>query len=129
MDRRWCARKYLTLGIRLEVPSYKKTLAATLLDLSPGGAFIETEVLLPFNSPLTVELKLPDSFSQNTFRLNARLVHRELKGAGMAFVGMSAGMIQALSEALSQYELRIERDCSIPVFTMSDISPYKKRLS
>jgi hypothetical protein len=36
MDRRWCTRKYLTLGIGLEVPSYKKTLAATLLDLSPS---------------------------------------------------------------------------------------------
>lgn len=107
MERRWCTRKYLSLGIKLEVPSYNKTVAATLLDLSPGGAFVETEVLLPANAPLTVELKLPDSFSQKTFRLNARLVHRGLRGVGMAFVGMSAALIQTLSGAISRYELRI----------------------
>lgn len=124
MERRWCTRKYLSLGINLEVPSYNKSMAATLLDLSPGGAFVETEVLLPANAPLTVELKLPNAFSQKTFRLNARLVHRGLRGAGMAFVGMSASLIQALSAAITQYELRIGPGGSSDL-TMSQHSLYR----
>lgn len=107
MERRWCTRKYLSLGVRLEIPSYNRTVAATLLDLSPGGAFVETAVLLPANASLTVEVKLPGVRSLNAFRLNARLVHRGLRGVGIAFVGMSAALIQALSDAIAQYELRL----------------------
>ncbi|HEX5056651.1 MAG TPA: PilZ domain-containing protein [Gammaproteobacteria bacterium] len=128
MDRRWSTRKYLSLYASLEVPSYNRTVVGNLRDLSPGGAFIETEVLLPADAPLTLEFRFPGILSQNTFRLNARLIHRHPGGAGIAFVGMSPALIHALSEALSQYELQQEPDI-FPEFAMTKNSLYKKRLS
>jgi hypothetical protein len=128
MDRRWSTRKYLSLGASLEVPSYNRTVIGNLLDLSPGGAFIQTDVLLPADAPLTLEFRLPGIPSQqNTFRLNARLVHRHARGAGIAFVGMSPWLIHALSEALSQYELQQEPD--IRSGFMPKTSIYKRGLS
>jgi hypothetical protein len=134
MDRRWSTRKYMALGASLEVPSYNRTVAGSLLDLSPGGAFIRTDVLLPADAPLTLEFRLPGiPAQQNTFRLNARLVHRHPNGAGIAFVGMSPGLIYALSEALSKYELQQEQEQEHALnifsgFLMKD-SLYKRGLS
>jgi hypothetical protein len=109
MERRWNIRKNLYLNIALEVTSYnKRVVAAKLVDISPSGAFIETQVLLPDNAALVMEFKLPGKSVQNSFRLNARMVRRTMRGAGVVFVGMRASVINALSEALSQREKQLE---------------------
>jgi hypothetical protein len=109
MERRSSTRTTLYQNISLVVPSYnKRVVAATVLDIAVGGAFIETEVLLPDKAALIIELKLPGKFVQNKFRLNARLVHRTLRGVGVTFVGLPAGMIDALNQALSRYEKQSE---------------------
>jgi hypothetical protein len=109
MERRSNTRKNLYQGISLVVPAYnKRVVTARVLDIGLGGAFIETEVLLPENAALIIELKLPGKFVQNKFRLNARLVHRTLRGVGVAFVGMPPGMIDALSQSLSRHEKQSE---------------------
>jgi hypothetical protein len=109
MDRRWGTRKYLLLRVGLEMPSYsKQVLPASLLDIGMGGVFIETEVFLPTDTPIIIELKLPVNLSQNSFRLNARIVRRTIRGVGIAFVGMAAGVVHALSEALCLYEQQLE---------------------
>jgi hypothetical protein len=105
MERRSNIRKGLHMSIVVQVPAYnKRMVSATLLDISPGGAFIETEVLLPANAGLILELKLPGKFVQNKFRLNARIVHRALRGVGVAFVGVPVGIANALTKALARYE-------------------------
>jgi hypothetical protein len=109
MERRSNSRKNLYQSISMVIPSYnKRVVTATVLDIGLGGAFIETEVLLPENAALIIELKLPGKFVQNKFRLNARLVHRALRGVGVAFVGMPPGMINAFSQALSRHEQQPE---------------------
>src|SRR5688572_12879936 len=109
MERRSSTRKNLYQSISLVVPSYnKRVVTARVLDIGLGGAFIETEVLLPDKAALIIELKLPGKFIQNKFRLNARLVHRSLRGVGVAFVGMPAGMTDALNQALSRHEKQFE---------------------
>jgi hypothetical protein len=59
---------------------------------------------LPSNAPLLIELKFPGNLLRNSFRLNARMVRSTPVGAGVAFVGIPAGMISVLSEVLAQYE-------------------------
>ncbi len=109
MERRWSARKNLYLGIRLEIPSYKQQeVAATLVDIGLGGAFIETEVLLPPNATLSLMLNLPGKSVRNYFRLNAKMIRRTLRGAGLVFVDMPTGLSAALGEALFQYEQQLE---------------------
>src|SRR5690242_19321772 len=97
MERRSNARKDLHMSVIVQVPAYnKRVVQATLLDISLGGAFIETEVLLPANAGLVIELKLAGKFVQNKFRLNARIVHRALRGVGVAFEGVPVGIANAL---------------------------------
>jgi hypothetical protein len=108
MDRRWSIRKPLYLGVTLEIPSCNQAAAATLLDISLGGALLETQILLPSNAVLTMLLKLPGKSVRNYFSLKARMVHRTLRGAGLAFVDMPTGLSNALSEALFQYEQQLE---------------------
>ena len=109
MDRRSNSRQNLYRSISLVVPSYnKRIVTTTVLDIGLGGAFIETEVLLPDHAALIIELKLPGKFVQIKFRLNARLVHRTMRGVGVAFVGMPAGMIDALGQALSRHEKQLQ---------------------
>lgn len=109
MDRRWCARKFLHMTIALEVPSYsKKVTAAILLDIGLGGAFIETDMLLPSDAVVIISLKLPVNLPQNSFRLNSRVVRRTPRGTGVAFVSMPAGLIKSLGEALAVYEQQLD---------------------
>ena len=109
MERRWNTRKNLYLSVTLEITSYNNRIVpAKLVDISPSGAFIETQVLLPDNAALIIDLKLPGDPAQNSFRLNATMVRRTMRGVGVVFVGLRAGVINALSEALSRQEKRLE---------------------
>jgi hypothetical protein len=109
MERRSNSRINLYLSTVVQVPSYNKRIVpARLVDISLGGAFIETEVLLPANAALIIEFKLPGKFVLKKFRLNSRIVHRSLRGVGVAFVGIPVGTANAMAKALSRYEEELE---------------------
>src|SRR5688572_17929935 len=101
MERRWSPRKNLQLGITLEIPSNSQPVGANLLDISLGGAFIETQAVLSTSTPLIMALKLAGTKLQTSFRLYTRVVRRTQTGIGVAFLPMPAGMINTLSDALS----------------------------
>lgn len=100
-DRRWSARKNVSLQVTLEVPQHAEPVEARLRDLSMGGVFVETRFLLP-RSPLMVRFRLPGRLPDG-FCLEARVVHRGPAGAGLMFTRTSTLVIRALSEALSRY--------------------------
>lgn len=110
MERRSCTRKNLYQSIDLQVPSYnQRVVAATLIDISLSGAFIGTQVLLPADGALVLELQLPGNAVQNRFHLNARTVRRTARGVGVAFVDLPADAGNALSKTLSHpYEKQPE---------------------
>lgn len=102
MERRSNPRKYLRRQITLEIPSSRKPIGATMLDISLGGAFIEVDSVLRVSTILMIEFRLPDSRPQNTFRLFAKVVRRTRAGLGVAFLKMPMGTLHALNEALWQ---------------------------
>lgn len=104
MERRLNLRKHLRLDVMLEIPSSSKPVKANLLDISMGGAFIETDALLSISTPLIMALKLSDASFQKGFRLYARVIRRTHAGVGVAFLPMPHDMTDALGEALTQYE-------------------------
>jgi hypothetical protein len=104
VERRLSPRKYLQLGVMLEIPSSSQPVRANLLDISMSGAFIETEAVLSISTPLIMGLKLSIADLQNSFRLYARVVRRTCAGVGVAFLPMPHDLTDALSRALSRYE-------------------------
>jgi hypothetical protein len=109
VERRLSARKNLDLRVILEIPSYNtQRVSATLHDISSRGAFINTQVPLPSNAPLFLELKLSGNSAQYNFRLNSKMIHSTSRGMGLSFVNIPAGVINTLSDALSQYEKQFE---------------------
>jgi hypothetical protein len=100
-DRRSSPRKHLQLGVTLETLSNNQPIAANLLDISLGGAFIKTQTLLSISAPLIMALTLSGTHLQKSFRLYARVVRRTPTGVGVTFFPMPAGIIKALIEALS----------------------------
>jgi hypothetical protein len=104
MDRRWKPRMNMHLGIRLIPVFNKRVVAATLRNISLRGAFIEMQALLPSNAHMLIELKFPGNLLKNSFHLYARIVRRTPAGAGVAFVGVPAGVISVLEQVLYQYE-------------------------
>lgn len=122
LERRWSTRKNIYVGVDLQAPSYSKgEVPATLLDISLGGAFIGTRTLLPAQATLTIKLKLPGCFVRSSFRLNARIVHCTPRGVGVSFVGVPAGVIHALCEALSKQEKQPKtlKPYALPGFAMN----------
>jgi hypothetical protein len=102
-DRRLSPRKHLQLGITLETLSDGEPIAANLLDISMGGAFIKTQTLLFISAPLIMALKLSANHFQKSFRLYARVVRRTPTGVGVTFFPMPPAIITALIEAVSRH--------------------------
>jgi hypothetical protein len=120
-ERRWSTRRNLYLSVDLQVP-FKGMVPAALLEINLNGAFIETQVLLPVDTALTIKLNLPDNFVRSSFRINIRIVHSTSRGMGVAFVGMRAGVINALIKALSTHEKQPVpvKPSMFPGFAMND---------
>jgi hypothetical protein len=109
VERRLTPRKKLQLGVTLETPSNDQPVAATLCNISTGGAYIETRAALSTSAPLIMAFQLADR-AHYGFRLYARVVHRDGTGVGVAFLPMPEHMTQALSNALfgqAQREARL----------------------
>jgi hypothetical protein len=102
-DRRLSPRKHLQLGVTLETLSDSEPIAANLLDISMGGAFIKTQTLLFISAPLIMALKLSANHFQKSFRLYARVVRRTPMGVGVTFFPMPPEIIKALIEAVSRH--------------------------
>jgi Tfp pilus assembly protein PilZ len=100
-DRRSSPRKPLQLSVTLETLSDSQPMAANLLNISMGGAFIKTQAMLSISAPLIMALKLSGSHLQRSFRLYARVVRRTPAGVGVTFFPMPPDIINALIEALS----------------------------
>ena len=102
-ERRMTPRRKLRLGVTLETPSNGQPVAATLCNISAGGAYIETRAALSTSAPLIMAFQLAGTRLGNGMRLYARVVHRDANGVGVAFLPMPDDMTQTLSEALSGY--------------------------
>ncbi|HEX5055332.1 MAG TPA: PilZ domain-containing protein [Gammaproteobacteria bacterium] len=108
VERRLTPRRKLQLGVMLETPTNGQPVAATLCNISEGGAYIETRAALSTSAPLIMAFQLAGTRLRNGLRLYARVIHRDDNGIGVAFLPMPEDMTRTLSDALSGYEAQQE---------------------
>ncbi|HUB07553.1 MAG TPA: PilZ domain-containing protein [Myxococcales bacterium] len=110
-------RKRTTTPVRIH-RSGTEPLAATLLDISPSGAFVELEAPLEVGTPLEVELQIP---ADGALRLAGTVVRQgrmakpmphpkiehlvvRVPGVGLRFEGLAANQTLQLGQFLSTLE-------------------------
>lgn len=100
MEHRWNARKSVNGDVLIESPRLGK-IRAVMRNVSIGGMLVETPATtLPLNTPVMVGFRLPVGESDGGYHLEAMVVRRADKCAGLMFLNLGFGTVECLRERL-----------------------------
>jgi len=101
VEHRWSERKFLSARVTVH-SRLQRAFAASLRNISVGGAFVETgEIHLPANEPLVLSLTLGETGTRTYHRLHAMVVRPEHDGAGIMYTDSDAAIVAALRGVLA----------------------------
>jgi len=101
MERRWSERKFVPARVTIHSRAFR-SFAATLRDLSLGGAFIETTThRLPLNEPLVLSVVVGGEGNLSYHRVHAMVVRAARDGAGVMHLDPDARTIGELRAVLA----------------------------
>ncbi len=100
MEHRWFARKPISGSVVVECPRVGRV-TAYMRDVSLTGMFVESpQTIFPLNTPVVVSFSLPRQRRFGGYRLQAMIMRRGARGAGLMFLDLGSGTAQALRREL-----------------------------
>ncbi|MBI4954235.1 MAG: PilZ domain-containing protein [Myxococcales bacterium] len=94
-------RRAVDIGCELVLETHDEARTCSMRDLTPFGAFIETEELLPVGEPLVVSFYPPGRQTEiNLFAAVARVADDDRPGMALSFSGLTAEEHALLSRSL-----------------------------
>lgn len=93
------ARRVIPVDVVIELPT-GSFFSTVLRDLSTSGSFVMTKRVIAVDTIVTLELRLPRSstFSEASYRIDARIARLTDLGWGLAFVRPPAELVAAITE-------------------------------
>jgi hypothetical protein len=94
-------RKVVPIDVIVELPD-GNFFSTMLRDVSTSGAFIITKRALEVGTLVALEMQIPmpGTLQQKSFRTNARIVRRADNGCGLAYVDAAPAVVAALAAAI-----------------------------
>ena len=91
------------VNLAVKINAYGEEHIGTVINLSPGGAFVRMEVKLPVGLELDFSIIMRDGSTPPRLPLSGRIVHQKPAGMGIRFDTLSPEALERIIRLLSAH--------------------------